>query len=752
MPTPISMTSTAPPPTLPKSPPPTHGETAATAAPVPPRPDFLQVLRDLAGTGEARTPAEACALAARTLAGYALDLPFALLYLPEADGRHVRLADVSVEGLGEDFAPRRIDLDAGNPAWPLAAARDSEALQMVETLAERYAAVPPGAWPAPPEAAVVLPLPSGKPRRPAGFLVAGLGARLARDEFRRGFLELVAAQIATAIVNAGAYESERRRAEALAELDRAKTAFFSNISHEFRTPLSLILGPLEDLLAQPEGKLSAEERELLEMAHRNSQRLLKLVNTLLDFSRIEAGHVQPVFEPVDLAACTEELAGLFRPAMEKAGLKLHIDCPPLPEPVYVDRDMWEKIVLNLVSNAFKYTLEGEVRVSLRAENGLAVLRVQDTGTGIPESELPKLFHRFHRVEGARGRTQEGTGIGLALVQELARLHRGHVEVESRLGKGSTFTVAVPLGLAHLPADRLGDTRLLRARSPAAAPYVEEALRWLPGTGAGHPDLLAGTAEPSRAALRPIPGEGPRAMIVVADDNADMRESLQRLLQAEYDVITVADGQQALQVAMDLRPDLLLTDDMMPNLNGAALLKALREDPHTAGIPVILASASGEEARTEVLRAGADDYLAKPYRARELFARIGGTLALSRFRREARRREQELKDETITILENIGEGFFALDPEFRFTYVNAAAERISGRRREQLLGKELWKVFPALLGTPAEAACRRAMAERGTIPVEGFLEPPGRPLEMKACPAKNGHLTIYFREIPNTKSQ
>lgn len=741
------MSSTAPPSTPCERDARPDGETAAASPDGASRPDFLLILRGLARTGEAKTPTEVCVLAAQTLSRYAWDIPFALLYLPDGEGRSARLAGASVEGLGENFAPRRIDLEAGGQAWPLAEARASEAMQVVERLAERCAPIPPGFWANAPETAIVLALPSGKPRRPAGFLVAGLSARLSLPEYHRSLFELMAAQIASAIVNAQAYESERRRAEALAELDRAKTAFFSNIGHEFRTPLSLILGPLEDLLAQPQGALSAEERELLGMAHRNSQRLLKLVNTLLDFSRIEAGHVQPVFEPVDLSALTAEAAVAFRPAMERAGLKFCLDCPPLPEPVYVDRDMWEKIVLNLVSNAFKYTLEGEVRISLCRENGAALLRVQDTGTGIPAAELPKLFHRFYRVEGARGRTQEGTGIGLALVQELARIHRGHVEVESVPGKGSTFTVGVPLGLAHLPADRLGDTRMLRCRSPAAGPYIEEALRWLPGPRIDYPDLLAGASEPSRAALRPIPHEGPRAVIVVADDNADMRDSLQRVLQAEYDVITVADGQQALQVAMDLKPDLVLTDDMMPNLNGAALLKALRADPLTSAIPIILASACGEEARAEVLRAGADDYLIKPFRAKELLARIGGALALSRCRREAVRREQELKDETITILENIGEGFFALDPEFRFTYVNAAAEHISGLRREQMLGKEIWKAFPGLLGTPVEAACRRTMAERGTAVAEGSLEPRGPLLEIRACPAKNGHLTIYLREIP-----
>jgi len=259
------------------------------------------------------------------------------------------------------------------------------------------------------------------------------------DDRYRGFFELMAAQISATIANARAYEEERRRAEALAAIDRAKTAFFSNVSHEFRTPLTLMLAPLEDLLGKS-AEEGGENRALLEVAHRNGLRLLRLVNTLLDFSRIEAGRVEASYEPTDLAALTAELVSNFRSACEKAGLGLTVDCLPLADPVYVDRDMWEKIVLNLVSNAFKYTLTGGIGVRLRAAEGAAVLSVTDTGCGIPEHEIPRLFERFHRVEGASGRTHEGTGIGLALVQELVKFHGGTVEVESTYEKGSTFTV------------------------------------------------------------------------------------------------------------------------------------------------------------------------------------------------------------------------------------------------------------------------------------------------------------------------
>ncbi|MGV3722262.1 MAG: ATP-binding protein, partial [Actinomycetota bacterium] len=535
-------------------------------------------------------------------------------------------------------APERVYLADGS-VWPLGEVMRGQHLGRIPDLETRFPELPTGAWERPPHQAVAIPIaPSGQTGQ-AAILVAGLNPYRLLDDSYRGFLDLVAGQIAAAIGNAQAYEAERQRAEALAELDRAKTTFFSNVSHEFRTPLTLMLGPLEDILAKPPGEVLPDNRELLTVVQRNGQRLLKLVNTLLDFARIEAGRVQASYEPVDLAAYTAELASVFRAAVEKAGLRLIIDCPPLPERVYVDRDMWEKIVLNLVSNAFKYTLQGEIRVGLAVQESAVLLTVADTGIGVPAAELPHLFNRFHRVEGARGRTQEGTGIGLALVQELARLHGGTVSVSSTPEVGSTFTVCVPRGNAHLPAEQLGASRSLASTALGADPFVEEALRWLPD-GEGEP---AAVAEDSRAetVLPASHGDGSRACILLADDNADMRDYVRRLLASAYRVIPVADGVDALQAAREQRPDLILSDVMMPRLDGFGLLNALRGDPATAAIPVIMLSArAGEEARVEGLEAGADDYLTKPFSARELLARVGGTLALSRARREA---DEELRE-------------------------------------------------------------------------------------------------------------
>ena len=318
--------------------------------------------------------------------------------------------------------------------------------------------------------------------------IEGVKARADRMEAevrrRAGEVKEANRQIKTAMEELERREAELERLnDRLKELDRAKTAFFSNISHEFRTPLTLMLGSLEEVLSDKSTELAQIQRDRLGDAQRNSLRLLKLVNALLGFSRIEAGRAQAAFEPADLAAATTQLASHFRSAFVEAGLGLSIDCPPLPEPVYVDPEMWEKIVLNLVSNAFKFTNSGDVTVSLSSAGDHAHLTVRDTGTGIPDHELPNLFQRFHRVEGAQGRSYEGSGIGLALVKELVQLHGGTISAESSLGQGSEFHVAIPFGTAHLPAGSVREPRGPFNSPQSAEAFVAEALSWLPDAGA-----------------------------------------------------------------------------------------------------------------------------------------------------------------------------------------------------------------------------------------------------------------------------
>ncbi|GAB4195856.1 MAG: hypothetical protein Fur006_42730 [Coleofasciculaceae cyanobacterium] len=417
----------------------------------------LRTLRDLAAqTVEAKSVEAACQIAMKTLAHNPADIPFALLYLLEAEGNHAILAGTTAIAPNTTASPARIELSDLTQAcnWSLArVARTAQSTPIIDVI-ERFGALPGGLWHDPPHTALIVPIASPGQERPAGLLVAGISARRALDDDYQGFLELVAGQIASAIADARAYEAERQRAEALAELDRAKTIFFSNVSHEFRTPLTLMLAPAEDALADTDAPLPPIQRDRIKLVQRNGLRLLKLVNTLLDFSRIEAGRIQAVYEPIDLASLTAELASTFRSLIEHAGMSLLVDCPPLPEAIYVDREMWEKIVLNLLSNAFKFTLTGTITVRLQGFEDRVELAVADTGIGIPPDEIPHLFERFHRVKGARGRSFEGSGIGLSLVQELVKLHGGSVRANSQLERGSCFTVSIPTGFSHLPSEHL----------------------------------------------------------------------------------------------------------------------------------------------------------------------------------------------------------------------------------------------------------------------------------------------------------
>jgi signal transduction histidine kinase len=411
----------------------------------------------------------------------------------------------------------------------------------------------------------------------------------------------------------------------LGELDAAKTAFFSNISHEFRTPLMLMLGPLEDTLADSDESLGPRQIRRIEMARDNALRLLKLVNALLDFSRLEAGRLRPHFAPLDLSTFTRELAGMFQSAFEKAGIGFVVDCRPLSGPVWVDRDMWDKIVPNLISNALKFTLSGEVVVKVRDEPDDIVLEVADTGAGIPQAELPHIFERFHRVPGVSARTNEGTGIGLALVRELVELHGGRVGVESEVGRGSTFRVSIPKGFAHLPADAISHTPSDPRIARDAVAHATEMAAWV----AAHQPVLGVPGEASTGSGQPET----RARVLVVDDNPDLREYVTSLLTPTYRVVTAADGVEALEAIRADQPDIILSDVMMPRLDGFGLVRELRADPRTSSIPIILLSArAGEESAIQGLDAGSDDYLVKPFSARELLARVRTHVNLLRLRR------------------------------------------------------------------------------------------------------------------------
>jgi PAS domain S-box-containing protein len=721
----------------------------------------LAVLGDLAArTGDARTWQEVCRSTALSLATDPKDLCFALIYAVDSNPKQMVLAGATGIEPGHWAAISTIDLEVA-AVWPVFEACHSHEISLVRKVDERHRSLPTGAWDRPPHTVAVVPIPISGPTGRPGAVVIGLNPYRVLDDNYLNFLKLIANQISTSLANAEAYEQERRRAESLAELDRAKTTFFSNVSHEFRTPLTLMLAPLEDILAGQRKWDADEQRREIEIVHRNGLRLLKLVNTLLDFSRIEAGRVQAVYQPLDLCAATIELASVFRAAMDAAGLNFEIHCSPLSQTVYIDAEMWEKIVLNLLSNALKFTMTGTVEVRVQQDSNYALFSVHDTGVGIPASELPRVFERFHRIEGTQGRTHEGTGIGLALVDELVRLHGGNVEVASEHGAGTTFMVRIPFGRSHLPANRVVEKAQSPTSTRGALPYVQEALQWLPDFRPTEASYLGDSANQDLTVLFEDQGPRPieRARVLLVDDNRDIREYIERLLARNYEVTSFEDGELALAAILENAPDLVLTDVMMPRLDGFGLLKELRENPDTASIPVIMLSArAGEEARSEGMEAGADDYLVKPFTARELMARVGSHITMHKMRTQltAREHEQRLKAEKAQkqyrmILDSISEGFLFLDDDWNIQYINDQAAAIIDRKAAELLQRNLWSEFPGLEATSFGQAYHKARQTGEVHRLEDYYAPLQRWFHANIYPSQEG-LSVFVQDVTEKRNQ
>jgi signal transduction histidine kinase len=408
----------------------------------------------------------------------------------------------------------------------------------------------------------------------------------------------------------------------LRELDRLKTEFFANISHEFRTPLTLNLAPLEEMLAETR---APKDQHRLELVHRNSLRLLRLVNNLLDFAQIEAGKLRALYRRTDLRSVTQNLVAAFESAFTARGLTVTLEGGDGEVVGYVDAEMWEKIVSNLLANALKFTPQGGATVRLRGGARLT-LEVADTGAGIAADELPRIFTRFHRAESHGARTHDGAGIGLPLVSELVKLHGGEISVDSAVGRGTTFRVSIPAGKDHLPVDRVLD-------DPVAT------------------DAVIARAEALAAADAPVPVPVSRAgsdrvqrdRVLVVEDNADLRSYLAGLLGARFEVEVAADGQAALERARQSPPSLVLTDIMMPGLDGFALLERLKFDPRTASVAVVMLTARAELGdKLRGLEIGADDYVLKPFNPRELLARITAQVSLRRAQRQLETYATELE--------------------------------------------------------------------------------------------------------------
>jgi signal transduction histidine kinase len=561
------------------------------------------------------------------------DFPFVSIY--QVDGQMADRAEISDPSI-EKIATLNVDLT--NPSrdkWRIADAVRSKKPVIIDDFVKRFGELKVPVWDKSPASAIVIPVSLVGESKTEIILVSGVNPYRKLDNKYTSFLNLVTDQLSSAVNSVHALEEERKRAAALQEIDKAKTIFFSNISHEFRTPLTLMLGPLEELM-QASQNLSPANVQNIETTHRNALRLLKLVNTLLDFSRIESGRQRGLFVRTDIAAFTQNLAANFRSVIEKAGLQLVVDVDKIPGPVYVDHEMWEKIVFNLLSNAFKFTLDGSITVKLTSSGKQVILEIADTGAGIPEKELPHMFERFHRVENVPGRTHEGTGIGLSLVKELVSLHHGTVSVRSQEKKGTTFTITIPIGKDQHPADQISEREHDGSDGRGDA-YIDEAVKLI---AAGEKTTASNAVKDSH-----------QPTVLVVDDNADMREYIQSLLGRQFNVVTASNGKEALEKIKEEKPTLVLSDVMMPVMDGIQLIKEIKSRDETSNLPVILLTArAGEESRIEGYETGADDYLVKPFAAKELVARIKAQVLIARKRdaieedleRKVRERTQQLE--------------------------------------------------------------------------------------------------------------
>ncbi|HLT74025.1 MAG TPA: response regulator, partial [Ohtaekwangia sp.] len=594
----------------------------------------LKALRELGDrTYQSRSLTETSATILEVLDRNRLDLPFALLYSVDATDSKYRLEGCT----GIDFDRSTVSFEN---ILQLARSKPLVAVPLAD-VAQKITFAEGAPWPEKPHQCCACFLSRPDQKNAFGILVLGISPRLRYDHQYQNFFKLLNDQAVTAMTIANAFEEERKRAEALAEIDRAKTAFFSNISHEFRTPLTLMLGPLEELLRH-EDKLQRDHVENAEAAHRNAMRLLRLVNTLLDFSKIESRRMDASFRPVELAVFTRDIISNFRSIIEKAGLTLNMNFEVITDSVYVDYSMWEKIVLNLLSNAFKYTLQGSITVSLKQENERVILEVTDTGVGIAEKEIPHMFQRFHRIAGSSGRSYEGTGIGLSLVAELVKIHKGSIDVSSKLGAGTTFRISLPPGHAHLPEENVIHNPGDGYSSAVADSFIKEAQ----ALSIDVSDRNAGLSNENQPSVN-------AARILVVDDNADMVQYLARILETDYEIISASNGKEALERIGSAHPDLVISDIMMPVMDGVQLLKEIKSTSGMSNIPVMLLSArAGEESRIEGYDLGADDYLVKPFSAKELIARVKAQIKISKTRSHLNRLLKQVFEQTpaaITII-------------------------------------------------------------------------------------------------------
>jgi len=579
----------------------------------------LQILNTAAAAlMDTRTVDDAVEATIQACGGHHPDLPFVAVYVGGGDDEKAVLRGASERVAG--LLPLSLS--------DLIGSHDSSNMFVLDDLERVVEALPAAFGEDCPRQALVMPLADAATEDVISYMVAGVNAYRPLDELYLTFCRLLADQVAAAFTAAHSYDQQRQRAEMLAQLDRAKTVFLTNVSHEFRTPLTLLLGPLDDAIRHAD---QPAQRDRLQTAQRNAGRLLRLVNSLLEFSRIEAGRTNATPVPVDIGALTSQIASSFSELCQRAGIELVLDCSPVIADV--DVAMWETIVSNLLSNAIKFTLSGSITVVVAASSAEQCrVQVIDTGTGIPAADLDRLFERFYRASNLRGRSVEGSGIGLSLVRSLVELLGGTIGIDSQVDVGTTVSITLPISSSS-------SATAAPVSQPADNAYVAEAMQWIDN-------------DSMESANGSLSTERSRPLILIADDNSDMRNHLRRILSERWDTIAFGDGQAAIDGIRQYHPDVVVTDVMMPALDGFGLVAALRADPALAATPVIMLSArAGAEAAGEGFASGVDDYLTKPFSSPDLFNRVEARLgAIARQR--ASRADEEIQARHATALADV----------------------------------------------------------------------------------------------------
>ncbi|KAL7425265.1 hypothetical protein Q5752_000953 [Cryptotrichosporon argae] len=637
------------------------------------------------------------------------DIPFALCYsiAKGADGEGSTLTLEQSVGVPADHpagpakiivAPRdilHVD-DIGSPApsamsagsgrflhsseraaWPIAYALQTRQCVVVDDCAAIVKGCPVRQWDALPEAAIIIPICSDGAHEPAqAVLILGLNLYCPLDADYEEWIHVMRAHLTSSLASVRSFEVEQQRLLDKERMERAKTAWFQGAAHDLRSPLTLVVGPLEDVLAT---KLTSAQRSALGLAQRNASRVLRLVNALLDFSRLEAGRLEGRFVATDLGRFVGELAELFRPAIERRHITFNVDIQPREGVVFIDPTLLETVVTNLLSNALKYTEEGEISVRLSYDANHADIAVVDTGFGIPSGELGAVTDRFHRATTALSRGTEGTGIGLALAKEIVRLHDGELLIESRIADehdedgehGSTFTARIPL----VERDVVFDSIKRESFGTYGKAVADDAMGWSDDTAS---ESDRAPSEPTTAGTLETFLFEPGDTLLIVDDDHDMRKYIRHIFSPYVAVLEAGGAEEALEIARQHPTDLILSDVMMRGQTGVEFCMAIRQEPATRLVPVVLHSAAiDDETRMAALTSGADDFLAKPFRPRELLARVHLHMQLGKRRQDLEARYAAREQELRVLSDHCPSGIMRADTDGRIVYGNAAWRAFAG---------------------------------------------------------------------------